>query len=40
MTVNDEQRDGFLLFRWDLNELKLSRDQIDNGKLFQTGGAQ
>ena len=38
MTVNDEQTDGF--FRWDLNELKLSRDRIDNGKLFQTDGAQ
>ena len=28
------------MFRWDLNELKLLRDRMDSGNLFQTDGAQ
>jgi len=32
--INNEQTDGLL------NELKLFRDRVDSGNLFQTDGAQ
>ena len=34
MDINNEQTDGLL------NELKLFRDRVDSGNLFQTDGAQ